>query len=159
MNKTSKLSYQALLIIVIIAFLVVMFLLNREKALSILAGEDYQVSLIQDTSTPTRDPYANCLHWSSALESYRKTCVYGQIDHIEYEYDEPSHSDVWYAHFGKDTNNDFVLISVDFDLSKYDRKCVLVVGYVSNGKMVNVEVGPDGEVGFKIYLPEKNLCK
>lgn len=118
---------------------------------------------------PTRDAYVDCIPWTSAgLYDGQTKCVIGRIVVVTYDFDVPSSSDVWSAHFSFGEHPNFSLISVDRDISQWQGRCVAVYGtlmdrtsirdYVQNPEPSMVDADPFDGRGFTITAAPEEKC-
>lgn len=121
--------------------------------------------------TPTPwDPYKDCIHWTSAgLFDGERKCVLGRIMVVTEEFDELSGMDISTAHFSFNPDADFVLISVDRDISRWEGQCVAVYGtlferdrvaeYAQNLQPSMIDSDPFDERGFSITAAPQEHCR
>lgn len=118
---------------------------------------------------PTLDTYADCVPWTSAgLYDGQTECVLGRIVVVTYDFDIPSSSDVWAAHFSFGKHPDFSLISVNRDITQWQGRCVAVYGtlmdrtsirdYVQDPEPSMVDSDPFEGRGFTITSAPDDKC-
>jgi hypothetical protein len=119
-------------------------------------------------SEPTQDAYSSCYSWQEAgyLDG-KVACIIGRVRQVTNEVDEYSGQTISRAEFGA-RGRDFALLGIDYDISRWEGQCVVVVGELLDRSSAIAEgfhpapsmfsEGRWDDRGFQIEVAPDPLC-